>query len=254
MTKKFLITGATSGIGEAIAERSIRDGHRVIGVGRRQDKLDALAKRFGKAFSPLVLDVGNPEEISKLSQRLGGELRDVSVLVNNAGLALGLEKAHCAIEADWVQMINTNVIGLSLLTRAVLPVMVERNEGHVVNIGSVAGTYPYPGGNVYGATKAYVRQFSLNLRADLAGSAVRVTNIEPGLVGGTEFSSIRFRGDAGKANDRYRGVVALSASDIAESVAWVAGLPAHVNINTLEVMPVAQTFAPLTISRLSTQS
>ncbi|MCK9510804.1 MAG: SDR family oxidoreductase [Pigmentiphaga sp.] len=245
----ILVTGASSGFGAAIAERFVRDGHQVIGTARRKDRLDALQARLGDAFFPLVHDITDTEATLSLPERLPAALADIDVLVNNAGLALGLEKAPEAVVADWQCMIDTNITGLTLLTRAVLPGMVDRNRGHVVNLGSIAGNYPYPGGNVYGATKAYVRQFSLNLRADLLGTAIRVTNIEPGLVGGTEFSNVRFHGDDGRAAKVYQDVEALNPHDIAEAVAWVTGLPAHVNINTLEVMPVAQAFSPLAVQR-----
>lgn len=245
----ILVTGASAGFGEAISARLIGEGHRVVGVARRKDRLDAMRERLGPAFHPHVLDLADEAATLALPDVLPAEFRAVDVLVNNAGLALGMDKAQSAKVDDWRRMIDINVIGLTLLTRAVLPGMVERNSGHVINIGSTAGSYPYPGGNVYGATKAYVRQFSLNLRADLAGTAVRVTNIEPGMVGGTEFSVVRFNGDVGEAQKRYEGVVALTAADIAEAVSWIASLPKHVNVNTIELMPVAQTFGALHISR-----
>ncbi|MGE4337088.1 MAG: SDR family NAD(P)-dependent oxidoreductase [Pigmentiphaga sp.] len=245
----ILVTGASSGFGAAIAERFVRDGHQVVGTARRQDRLEALRARLGDAFFPLVHDITDTEATLALPSLLPAALGDIDVLVNNAGLALGLEKAPSASVADWQRMIDTNITGLTLLTRALLPGMVERDRGHVVNLGSIAGNYPYPGGNVYGATKAYVRQFSLNLRADLLGTAIRVTNIEPGLVGGTEFSNVRFHGDDGRAAQIYQGVEALNPHDIAEAVAWVTGLPSHVNINTLEIMPVAQAFSPLAVQR-----
>lgn len=244
-----LVTGATAGFGAVISRRFVKDGHTVIGVGRRKERLSELRDELGEKFRPLALDLADESAVTEILQKIPEKLRDISVLVNNAGLALGLEKAQNANVRDWVKMIQTNITGLSLLTAAVLPGMVERNRGHIINIGSVAGTYPYAGGNVYGATKAYVRQFSLNLRADLEGTSLRVTNVEPGLVGGTEFTQIRLRGDADKAAERYRGVKALSADDVAETVAWVSGLPPHVNINSIEVMPVAQTFSPLAIHR-----
>jgi 3-hydroxy acid dehydrogenase/malonic semialdehyde reductase len=171
------------------------------------------------------------------------------VLVNNAGLAKGLEPAQRADLADWDQMLDTNCRGLVHCTRAVLPGMVERGRGHVVNIGSVAGTYPYPGGNVYGATKAFVRQFSLNLRSDLHGTGVRVTCVEPGMCEGTEFSLVRFAGDSSRADAVYEGFQALRAEDIAETVHWVTAQPAHVNVNTVELMPVAQSFGPFQVDR-----
>jgi 3-hydroxy acid dehydrogenase/malonic semialdehyde reductase len=173
----------------------------------------------------------------------------VDILVNNAGMARGLEPAQAADLDDWDSMVDTNVKGLMYMTRAVLPGMVARNTGHIVNIGSTAGEWPYPGGNVYGATKAFVRQFSYNLRADLHGTKIRVTDIEPGLVGGTEFSGIRFKGDQAKADGVYAGTDPLTPEDIADTVHWVATRPARVNVNLLQVMPVVQSFGPLRIHR-----
>jgi 3-hydroxy acid dehydrogenase / malonic semialdehyde reductase len=176
----------------------------------------------------------------------------IDILVNNAGLAKGLEPAQRATVDDWDQMVDTNCKGLMYATRAVLPGMVARGRGHVINLGSVAGSYPYPGGNVYGASKAFVHQFSLNLRSDLHGTGVRVTCIEPGLAGGTEFSTVRFNGDQQRASAVYTGVDALGPDDVAEAVHWVASLPAHVNVNVLELMTVAQSFGPFQIHRRPT--
>ena len=175
--------------------------------------------------------------------------QSVDLLVNNAGLALGLAPAQKAELGDWDRMVATNITGLMHMTRALLPGMVERNRGHVVNLGSVAGTYPYPGGHVYGATKAFVRQFTLNLKADLVGTNVRVTDIEPGLCGGTEFSAVRFGGDQKKADAVYEGTTPLTAEDVAETVAWVVNLPGHVNINRIEMMPTCQAAGPFAIKR-----
>lgn len=177
------------------------------------------------------------------------EFAAIDVLVNNAGLALGVEPAHRASLDEWQTMIDTNCTGLVTVTRALLPGMVERGRGHIFNLGSVAGSYPYPGGNVYGATKAFVRQFSLNLRADLIGTPLRVTDIEPGLCGGTEFSNVRYRGDDEKAANVYANVQPLTAEDIADTIYWIATRPAHVNINTIEMMPVAQAPAGLAVHR-----
>jgi 3-hydroxy acid dehydrogenase/malonic semialdehyde reductase len=171
------------------------------------------------------------------------------VLVNNAGLAKGLKPAQEADLDDWEEMIDTNCKGLVCCTRAILPGMVERGRGHVVNLGSVAGTYPYPGGNVYGATKAFVHQFTLNLRSDLHGTGVRATSVEPGLSGETEFSTVRFSGDQAQADAVYAGMQPLVPADIAEAVYWVVSQPPHVNINTIEMMPVAQSFAPFQVHR-----
>ncbi|WP_265910573.1 SDR family NAD(P)-dependent oxidoreductase, partial [Erwinia billingiae] len=189
------VTGATAGFGEDITRRFIAQGHKVIATGRRQERLQALKEELGDAVYTLQLDVCNRAGIEEALASLPADWRNIDVLVNNAGLALGIEPAHKANVDDWDLMIDTNNKGLVYMTRAVLPAMVERNVGHIINIGSIAGSWPYAGGNVYGATKAFVRQFSLNLRADLHGTALRVTNIEPGLVGGTEFSNVRFKGD-----------------------------------------------------------
>lgn len=243
------VTGASAGFGAAIARKFVQAGHRVIATARRQDRLEALAAELGDALLPLELDVRDRAAVEALPAALPPEFAAVDVLVNNAGLALGLEPAQRASLDDWQTMIDTNCSGLVQVTRAFLPGMVERNRGHVFNLGSVAGSWPYAGGNVYGATKAFVRQFSLNLRADLAGTALRVTDVEPGLCGGTEFSNVRFHGDDEKAAKVYQDVQALSAEDIADTVHWIATRPAHVNVNTIELMPVAQSFAGLTIHR-----
>ncbi|AKA37243.1 bifunctional NADP-dependent 3-hydroxy acid dehydrogenase/3-hydroxypropionate dehydrogenase YdfG [Yersinia ruckeri] len=245
------VTGATSGFGEAIARKFIGHGHQVIATGRRLERLDQLKLELGESLHTLRLDVRNRAAIQQAIDELPLNLRNIDVLVNNAGLALGLEPAHKANVDDWDTMIDTNTKGLVNMTRALLPEMVSRNIGHVINIGSTAANWPYAGGNVYGATKAFVKQFSLGLRADLQGTQIRVTDIEPGLVGGTEFSSVRFKGDADKVSKTYDGANPLMPEDIAEAVYWVATLPAHVNINTLEMMPVSQSFAGLSIHRES---
>ncbi|MEA3120003.1 MAG: 3-hydroxy acid dehydrogenase / malonic semialdehyde reductase [Paraburkholderia sp.] len=243
------VTGASAGFGAAIARAFVKGGHRVVATARRLDRLETLAAELGPALLPIELDVRDRAAVEALPGRLPADFANVDVLVNNAGLALGLEPAHRADLDDWYRMIDTNCTGLVTITRTLLPGMVERNRGHVFNVGSTAGSYPYAGGNVYGATKAFVRQFSLNLRADLAGTALRVTDVEPGLCGGTEFSNVRFKGDDDKAAGVYRDVQALTAEDIADSIYWIATRPAHVNINTIELMPVAQSFAGLSIHR-----
>lgn len=244
-----LVTGATAGFGEATAERFARDGARLVVAGRRADRLEALARRLsGQAeVHPLTLDVRDRAAVERAVSSLPPRFSRVDVLVNNAGLALGLEPAHRASVDEWEQMIDTNARGLVVVTRQILPGMVERGRGHVVNLGSVAGAYPYPGGNVYGATKAFVHQFSLNLRADLVGSGVRVTCIEPGMAE-TEFSLVRL-GDAGKARAVYQGVTPLSAADVADAIHWVVSRPAHVNVNVLELMPEQQAFSPFAVKR-----
>jgi 3-hydroxy acid dehydrogenase/malonic semialdehyde reductase len=251
MALTILVTGATAGFGAAMARRFVRDGHRVIAAARRVDKLQALQAELGSALLPLALDVTDAKAIAILPGSLPAEWREVDVLVNNAGMARGLDPAHKASVADWDQMVAVNVSGMMHMTHALLPGMVERNRGHIVNISSTAANYPYPGGHVYGASKAFVTQFSLNLRADLVGMSVRVTDLEPGLCGGTEFSVNRFGGDTARASAVYAGTVPLTADDIAEAAAWVIGLPPHMNINRMEMMPTCQAPGPLAIKRAS---
>jgi 3-hydroxy acid dehydrogenase/malonic semialdehyde reductase len=243
------VTGASAGFGAAIARAFVQGGHRVIAAARRRDRLTALADELGPALLPYELDVRDRAAAEAVPASLPAEFAAVDVLVNNAGLALGLAPGHRADLDDWHTMIDTNCTGLVTITRALLPGMVERNRGHIVNLGSTAGSYPYAGANVYGATKAFVRQFSLNLRADLAGTALRVTDVEPGLCGGTEFSSVRFKGDDEKAARVYDNVEPLTPEDIAETIYWIATRPKHVNINAIELMPVAQSFAGLSVHR-----
>ncbi|WP_141329611.1 SDR family oxidoreductase [Myxococcus sp. AB025B] len=244
-----LVTGATAGFGLAIARRFIQEGARVIATGRRTELLEKVRAELGERLLPVTLDVTDREAVKRVVDGLPAGFAEVDVLVNNAGLALGLEPAQSARLEDWEVMVDTNVKGLMYCTHAVLPGMVARNRGHIVNMGSVAADYPYPGGNIYGATKAFVQQFSLNLRADLLGTAVRVTDIEPGLVGGTEFSNVRFRGDDARAASVYANTQPLTPEDIADTVHWVATRPAHVNINVMSLMPVAQAFGPLAVKR-----
>lgn len=248
MPLTVFVTGASAGFGAAIARRLVRDGHRVIAAARRAERLEALSAELGPALLPFPLDITNAEAVEALPGSLPEGWREVDVLVNNAGLALGLAPAWEAKRADWDTMVATNVTGLIHTTRALLPGMVERNGGHVVNLGSTAGIYPYPGGHIYGASKAFVTQFSLNLKADLVGTGVRVTDVEPGLVGGSEFSLVRF-GDPARAAAMYAGTTPLNPDDIAETVSWVLGLPAHVNINRVEMMPTCQAPAALAVKR-----
>ena len=245
----ILVTGATAGFGAQIARTFVANGHRVIAAGRRTDRLQALAKELGSALLPVELDVTSQTSINKALADLPQEWQAIDVLVNNAGLALGIEPAQSASLEDWDTMIATNCSGLVRMTRAILPAMVARGSGTVINLGSVAGTYPYPGGNVYGATKAFVDQFTLNLRADLVGTGVRATNIAPGMCGGTEFSNVRFKGDDVAAAKVYENTVPLSATDIADTAYWIATLPKHVNINYIEMMPTCQGFAPFNVKR-----
>jgi 3-hydroxy acid dehydrogenase/malonic semialdehyde reductase len=243
------VSGATSGFGEAIARRFARDGARLVICGRRAERLQQLAAGLGVPAHAIALDVRGRPAVEAAVAAIPGEFAAIDLLVNNAGLALGLEPAHRASLDQWEQMVDTNIKGLLTLTRAILPGMVARGRGHVINIGSTAGEWPYPGANVYGATKAFVRQFSLNLRADLYDTPVRVTDVEPGLAGGTEFSNVRFSGDDTRAAKVYENTQALSAEDVADTVHWVATRPAHVNVNTLSITPVSQGFGPVAVHR-----
>ncbi|MFL6354036.1 MAG: SDR family oxidoreductase [Bryobacteraceae bacterium] len=243
------ITGASSGFGRAAAKRFAQDGAKVIGTGRRKNRLDELKQELGADFLPLVFDVTQRTQVEHAVQSLPDPFSAVDVLVNNAGGAIGLDPAHKANLDDWETMVDANVKGVMYCTRALLPGMVERNRGHVINIGSTAAEWPYPGGNVYGGAKAFVHQFSLGLRADLFGTAIRVTDVQPGLVGGTEFSDVRFKGDKQRAQAVYEGTQPLTPEDIADAIHWVATRPAHVNINTLQMMPVGQAFGPLPVKK-----
>jgi len=245
MAKTILITGATSGFGKACAEHFADQGWQLILTGRRAERLEQLKTQLGASVRQIIpLDVRDREQVfEKL-----GTLTDVDVLLNNAGLALGLEPAWEVNIDDWETMVDTNIKGLMYCTRAVLPQMVKRGSGHIVNIGSTAGSWPYPGGNVYGGTKAFVQQFSRNLRADLLGNNVRVTNLAPGMAE-SEFSEVRFKGNVEQAAKVYQGAEALRPQDIAETVFWVVNRPAHVNINAIEVMPVDQAWGPFSIHR-----
>jgi 3-hydroxy acid dehydrogenase/malonic semialdehyde reductase len=244
-----LVTGASTGFGAATARRFVAEGYRVVAAARRADRLKGLAGELGPRLLPVELDVRDRAAVGAAIAGLPEEFAAIDVLVNNAGLAKGMGPAHEADLDDWQAMLDTNCAGLLYVTRAVLPGMVERRRGHVINIGSTAATNPYPGGNAYGATKAFVHQLSLNLRADLAGTWVRVTVVEPGLAGGTEFSAVRFDGDREAADAVYGGTEPLLPEDIAESVYWAAAMPAHVNVNILELMPTAQSHGPLRIER-----
>ncbi|MCW8860389.1 MAG: SDR family oxidoreductase [Deltaproteobacteria bacterium] len=246
MAKTILITGATAGFGKACAEYFAEQGWQLILTGRRTGRLEQLKEQLGDAVQQIItLDVRDRDQVfEKL-----GSLSNIDVLLNNAGLALGLEPSWEVDINDWETMVDTNIKGLMYCIRAVLPAMVTRNSGHVINIGSTAGSWPYPGGNVYGGTKAFVQQLSRNLRADLLGSKVRVTNLAPGMAE-SEFSNVRFKGDDAAADKVYAGADPLIPEDIAEIVYWIANRPAHININAIEVMPVDQAWGPLAVHRV----
>lgn len=249
MALTILVTGASAGFGEAMVRRFVRDGHRVIAAARRADRLQALQAELGASVLAFALDVTDAAAVAALPDSLPEGWRQVDVLINNAGMAVGLDPAHKSKASDWDQMVAVNVSGMMHMAHALLPGMVARNSGHIVNLSSTAAIYPYPGGHVYGASKAFVTQFSLNLRADLVGTGVRVTDLEPGLVGGTEFSVKRFGGDTARAGAVYAGTVPLSADDMAEAASWVINLPPHMNVNRLEIMPTCQAPGPLTVKR-----
>ena len=249
MAKTILITGATAGFGKACAELFSDNGWKLILTGRRKDRLQELQEKYGKANVHIaVFDVRDRQQVEAAIQEIPKEFQDIDILLNNAGLALGLGPAQEADLDEWETMIDTNIKGLLFMTRKILPMMVARGTGHVINLGSVAGSWPYPGGNAYGGTKAFVQQFSRNLRTDLQGTGIRVTNIEPGLAE-SEFSVVRFGGDAEKAAKVYEGTKPLTPIDIAEIIYWTASRPAHVNINCVEVMPVCQSWGNFSISR-----
>ena len=245
------VTGTSSGFGAATARRFAKDGIRVVATARRIDRLMGLKEEFGDLILPVTLDVRERIQVESVVAGLPAEFASIDILVNNAGLSLNLEPAYKVPLEDWEMMVDTNIKGLLYCTRLILPGMVARGRGHVVNIGSVAALYAYPGGNVYGATKAFVKQFSHNLRADLLGTPVRVTDIEPGL-SETEFSIVRFKGDEARAAEIYAGTKPLTADDIADAVHWVTTRPSHVNIDTISMMPVCQAFSPLAIHRQKT--
>jgi len=244
-----LITGASAGFGAEMARKFVSHGHKVIATARRAEKLAGLRQELGANVLPLTLDVTDTAAIAPALAGLPAAWKPIDVVINNAGLALGLEPAQRTSLAEWETMIATNVKGLVAMTHALLPEMVARGGGTIINLGSVAGATPMPGGNVYGATKAFVDQFTRNLRADLAGTGVRATNIAPGLCGGTEFSNVRLRGDDAAAAKIYEGTNPLTSVDIAEAAYWVATLPPHVNINIIEMMPTCQGYGVLNIKR-----
>ena len=250
MKQTIFITGASSGFGAACARIFAREGNRLVLVARRIAPLIELQEELSASCETHIisLDVTDRVSVQLAVETLPERFREIEVLINNAGLALGLEAAHRVDLDDWDTMVDTNIKGLMYCTRFILPGMVARNSGHIVNISSTAGEWPYPGGNVYGGTKAFVTQFSRNLRSDLLGTGVRVTCIQPGMAE-TEFSTVRFKGDEEKAAQVYAGTTPLTAEDIAETVEWVVSRPAHVNVNTMELMCVDQAWGPFAIHR-----
>ena len=246
-----MITGATSGFGAAAVRKFVGAGWRVIATGRRADRLKKLADEFGadKVFTA-CFDLRKPQAIELALAGLPAPLRNIDLLINNAGLALGTAPAQNASLDQWNQMIETNVIGLATITHKLLPTLIAR-KGAIINISSVAATYPYPGGNVYGGTKAFVSQFSLGLRSDLHGTGVRVTSVEPGMAE-TEFTLVRTSGNQEASDKLYKGADPMTAEEIADTLFWIATLPPHINVNRIELMPVRQSFSPFQVDRTAT--
>ena len=249
MSGTILITGATSGFGQATARRFVKEGWKVIGTGRRGERLEALAAELGQAFHGIAFDITDEDATEKALAALPDGFRDIDILVNNAGLALGTAPAPQVALKDWQTMVDTNITGLLNITHHLLPTLIQQ-KGIVVNLSSVAAHYPYLGGNVYGGTKAFLRQFSLGLRSDLHGKGVRVTSIEPGMCE-TEFTLVRTGGNQEASDNLYKGVNPITADDIANTIYWVASQPKHININSLELMPVNQSFAGFQVYRES---
>ena len=248
MPRTLLVTGATSGFGAATVARFLQGGWRVIATGRRAERLQALVDTHGtERLHVAAFDIRDADAMRAALDALPEAFRGIDVLINNAGLALGTAPAQRADLAQWTQMIDTNVTALVTLTHALLPTLIAR-RGAILNISSIAGSYPYPGGNVYGGTKAFVTQFSLGLRSDLHGTGVRVTSVEPGMAE-TEFTLVRTGGDQAASDTLYGGAAPMTAEDIAEQLWWVANLPPHLNINRLEIMPVSQSFAGFQVHR-----
>ncbi|MDP3533580.1 MAG: SDR family NAD(P)-dependent oxidoreductase [Alphaproteobacteria bacterium] len=243
---KICITGATSGIGEASLHLFAQNSDHIIAIGRNEAKLAQLKLQYPDLVTPLILDIRDKEKVTKTLS----SINDIDILINNAGLALGMDPAQKSELNDWDIMVDSNIKGVLYTTHTLLPKMVERKQGLIINVGSIAGTYPYPGGHVYGATKSFIHQFSLNLRADLAGTNVRVTCLEPGMVK-TNFSEIRYKGNHEKANKAYENIAYLTSEDIAKTIFWISTLPSHININVLEIMPTAQSFGRFHYERRS---
>ena len=248
MTKTVLITGATSGFGAAAVKRFAHAGWRIVATGRRAERLQPLVDEFGAdTVHAAAFDIRDDAALEQALVNLPDGFRDIDVLINNAGLALGTAPAQTASLADWRTMIDTNITALVTLTHRLLPTLIAR-RGLIINMSSVAASYPYPGGNTYGGTKAFVKQFSLGLRSDLHGTGVRVTSIEPGMAE-TEFTLVRTHGDQAASDRMYGGATPMTAEDIAEQLFYIATLPPHLNINRLEIMPVTQSFSPFQVDR-----
>lgn len=247
MTQTVFISGATSGFGAAAVRRFIRADWRVVATGRRDDRLQALSDELGDNLHTAAFDIRDAEAMTAAIDALPTEFRDIDLLINNAGLAQGTAPAQEANLDDWRTMIDTNITALVTLTRALLPTLIAQ-RGAIINVSSTAATHPYPGGNVYGGSKAFVSQFSLGLRADLHGTGVRVTSLEPGMAQ-TEFTLVRTHGDQAASDALYAGAQAMTADDIAETIYWIASLPPHLNVNRLELMPTSQSFAGFLIAR-----
>jgi len=247
MTKTAFITGATSGFGKAAVQRFARAGWRVVATGRRADRLQALTDEFGAGVHVAAFDIRDAAAMQAALDALPPAFRDIDLLLNNAGLAQGTLPAQRASLDDWQTMIDTNITALVTLTRALLPRLIER-RGAIINVSSTAASYPYAGGNVYGGSKAFVSQFSLGLRADLHGTGVRVTTLEPGMAE-TEFTLVRTHGDQVASDALYKGAKPMTADDIADTIFWIATLPPHLNVNRLEMMPTSQSFAGFQIAR-----
>jgi 3-hydroxy acid dehydrogenase/malonic semialdehyde reductase len=249
MKNIIVITGASSGIGAETARKFSSEGYPVALLARREDKLQDIADSLTTPAFVFPVDIRAAQDVSRIIDEIEKKYGPIEVLVNNAGGAFGLDKAQEAKLDDWDLCVDTNIKGLLYATHAVLPHFVTRNCGHIINIGSIAGTYAYPGGNVYGAAKAFVHHFSRNLKADLLGYNIRVSCIEPGLTTGSEFSLVRFKGDEDKANSVYANTHPLHAKDIAEAIFFCHQLPSHINVNTMEIMPVGQASAALAVHR-----
>jgi serine 3-dehydrogenase len=247
MARTALVTGATAGFGRATACKLVAAGWQVIATGRRAGRLEAMRTELGEALHPACFDVRDEPAMRAALAALPDQFRGIDLLVNNAGLAQGTRPAQEALLSDWKTMIDTNVTALATLTHALLPVLIQR-RGAIINISSTAASYPYPGGNAYGGSKAFVSQFSLGLRADLHGTGVRVTTLEPGMAE-TEFTLVRTHGDAAASEALYAGAEPITAGDIADTIAWIAGLPPHLNVNRLEMMPTRQSFAGFQVHR-----